>query len=316
MQQGRPGGRVSGSCGRPGAPVCGALLLAMLGLGVAADARGQSAAGDTLDRDLTVPATMDRFDTVVLDPGHGGEDLGAVGPSGVREKDVVLGVARALAVLLRADGLHVVSTREDDRAVALTERAERANALEADLFLSIHANAAESRAARGVETFFASLRATDEAAGRLAARENAVFGDAAAPATEARDPLLALLGDLVHSEHLAGSSELARLAHARLAAIEGGKGAAGGIGAGADRGVKQAPFLVLLHVRMPATLVEIGFITNEVEERSLASPARQAEIGAVLADAVREFRRRHDARRGVDGSPRRSDDGAPADAGS
>jgi len=284
-----------------------ALALALAG---AADARAQGAGVPATDLDLAVPATMDRFDTVVLDPGHGGEDLGAVGPGGAREKDVVLGVARALATLLQGDGLRVVMTREDDRAVALPERAEKANALEADLFLSIHANAAESGAARGIETFFASLRASDESAGRVAERENAVFGEAAAPAAGASDPLLALLGDLVHSEHLAGSGEFARLAHARLAGIDSGLGAAHA------RGVKQAPFLVLLHVQMPATLVEIGFITNDAEEMSLVRPDRQAEIAGVLADAVREFRRRHDARRGLDGSPRRSDDGAPADAGS
>jgi len=296
--------------GSPRARVRGLALA--LAVGIVAHAGARAAADDlpARDLDLAVPATMDRFDTVVLDPGHGGEDHGAIGPSGVREKDVVLGVARALATLLRADGLRVVMTREDDRAVALPERAEQANALEADLFLSIHANAAESHAARGIETFFASLRASDESAGLVARRENAVFGDAAAPKAANSDPLLALLGDLVHAEHLAGSSEFARLAHARLAGIERGLDAA------PARGVKQAPFLVLLHVQMPATLVEIGFITNEAEEQSLVRPERQAEIAAVLADAVREFRRRHDARRGLDGSPRRSEDGAPADAGS
>lgn len=309
----REDGRRSGTRRSRGRPRAGARLattLLVLVLGLPAGAHAESAAGAASDRDLAVPATMDRFDTVVLDPGHGGDDHGAIGPSGVREKDVVLGVARELATRLRAEGLRVVLTREDDRAVALTERAAEANALEADLFLSIHANAAESRAARGIETFFASLRATDDAAGALAERENAVFGDAAAPAAGASDPLLALLGDLVHAEHLAGSGEFARLAHARLAAIESGPAA------GPARGVKQAPFLVLLHVQMPASLVEIGFITNEVEEKGLAKPERQAEIAGVLADAVREFRRRHDARRGLDGSPRRSDDGAPADAGS
>ncbi|HVP28018.1 MAG TPA: N-acetylmuramoyl-L-alanine amidase [Myxococcota bacterium] len=286
----------------------GLLALALAG---SPSARAESAAGDDSERDVGVPDTMDRFDTVVIDPGHGGEDLGAVGPDGVREKDVVLGVALRLAELLRGDGLRVAMTREDDRAVALAERASEANALDADLFLSIHANAAPSPVARGIETFFPALRASDEAAGRVAERENAAFGAAAAPQTGASDPLLALLGDLVHTEHLAGSGEFARLAHARLAAID----------AAPSRGVKQAPFLVLLHVQMPATLVEIGFITNQGEERSLGRPERQAQIAAVLADAVREFRRRHDARRGLDardgldGKRVRGHDQGPADAG-
>lgn len=304
----------SARCRAARAPI--AVLVVALAAGHALAARAGSPAAPPAgapggpDSDLTVPATMDRFDTVVLDPGHGGEDFGAIGPSGIREKDVVLGVARALAVRLRADGLRVALTREDDRAVALTERAEEANALEADLFLSIHANAAESRAARGIETFFASLRASDEAAGRVAQRENAVFGDAAAPKAGASDPLLALLGDLVHAEHVAGSGEFARLAYARLSGIRESADPA------SARGVKQAPFLVLLHVQMPATLVEIGFITNEAEERALGQATRQAEIADVLCEAVREFRRRHDARRGLDESPHRSDDGAPAEAGS
>lgn len=260
---------------------CG-LALALVALDAdARDARAPS---------LPVPAeTRDRFDTVVIDPGHGGEDQGAVGASGLREKDLVLEIGQRLAALLRERGLRVVLTRESDRAVGLAERATRANASAGDLFLSLHANAAPSRSARGVETFFASLEASDAIAQSVAHRENAAFGGvAAAPAGE-DGGLSALLGDLVSAEHLEESDQFARLAHERLAPLD----------EGGSRGVKQAPFAVLLHARMPAALIEVGFVTNAAEERALASESRQNAIARALADAVAELGRRHDARRGL-----------------
>ncbi|MHA7840168.1 MAG: N-acetylmuramoyl-L-alanine amidase family protein, partial [bacterium] len=114
----------------------------------------------------------DRFDVVVLDAGHGGHDEGATGPSGLHEKDLVLDVARRLAHRLRARGLRVVLTREDDRFLSLEQRTAVANDARADLFLSIHANASRSTRPKGVETYFAALDATDEDARRVAEREN------------------------------------------------------------------------------------------------------------------------------------------------
>ena len=244
------------------------------------------------------PAAVDRFDTVVIDAGHGGDDHGAEGPSGLLEKDLVLDVARRLRHKLEGDGLRVVMTRDRDVYVPLQDRADAANQAHGDLFLSIHANAAPSRVARGIETFFVSLEASDESAQRLASRENAAFAREAA-ADHAEDPVAAILGDLVSTEHLVESDEFARLAHRELAAIDPAP----------VRGVKQAPFHVLMGVQMAASLVEIGFVTNPKEERALATPARQEEIAAALATAVREFRRRWDARRGLAGAP------APSGAG-
>ena len=233
----------------------------------------------------------DRFDTVVIDAGHGGEDQGARGAGGLLEKELVLDVARRLGEALRARGLRVVATRDGDRFVSLEERTSLANDAKGDLFVSIHANAARTRAPRGAETFFAALEATDAAAGEVAARENEAF---AAPGPDGRpgsDPFLALLGDLIATEHLAESSDFARLAQARLAGAHGV----------ASRGVKQAPFVVLLGVQMPSALVEIGFITNPEDEGRLASTGRRERIAASLAEAVLEFGRRYDARRGVEG---------------
>jgi N-acetylmuramoyl-L-alanine amidase len=231
----------------------------------------------------------ERFDAVVIDAGHGGDDHGAEGPEGLLEKQVVLEVARRLAERLQAHGLQVTMTRDRDQAVALHERTRIANDADADLFVSIHANGASSPAARGMETYFLSLDASDEASGRVAARENEAFGPSAGFPAAASDPLSAILGDLANNEHHVESNEFARLAQARLAAIDPSP----------SRGVKQAPFVVLMGVKMPAALLEIGFITNVREASGLASPERQVEIAGAIADAVLEFGQRFDARRGA-----------------
>jgi N-acetylmuramoyl-L-alanine amidase len=231
----------------------------------------------------------DRFDTVVIDAGHGGEDEGARGPHGLLEKDVVLDVARDLAARLRRAGLRVVMTRSKDEFVPLEKRTNIANDARGDLFLSIHANAARDGSAHGSETYFMSLQASDEHARGVAARENESFGPKKASAGADGDPLVAILGDLIQNEHLTESSDFARDAQLRLAALDSGP----------SRGVKQAPFVVLAGVQMPAALVEIGFITHPAEEKELASAKRRAAIARVLADAVLEHARRHDALRGV-----------------
>lgn len=231
----------------------------------------------------------DRFDTVVIDAGHGGEDRGARGAGGLLEKDLVLDVARRLNGALRARGVRVVLTRDADRFVSLEERTSVANDAKGDLFVSIHANAARTRVPHGTETFFAALEPSDAAAQEVAARENEAFAPASAAGAVGSDPFLALLGDLIATEHLAESSDFARLAQTRLA------------GEGVSRGVKQAPFVVLLGVQMPSALVEIGFVTNPEDEQRLATAARRERVAASLAEAVLEFGRRYDARRGVAG---------------
>jgi N-acetylmuramoyl-L-alanine amidase len=239
------------------------------------------------------PTATERFDVVVLDAGHGGDDHGAEGPGGLREKELVLDVAKRLRARLEAQGVRVVLTRDDDRYVPLDERTAIANRAGADLFLSIHANGASARAARGIETFFAALEASDESARLLAERENAAFRERdAAPAPD--DALASILGDMAANDQLRESDEFARLAHAALAALDP---------AIPSRGVKQAPFVVLMGVQMPATLVEIGFITNPKDERAMASSDRRDRIAEALADAVRDFGARYDARRGADDGP-------------
>jgi len=233
-------------------------------------------------------AAEDRFDAIVLDAGHGGHDEGATGPSGLHEKDLVLDVTKLLASRLRERGVHVVLTRTRDEFLSLEERTAVANDARADLFLSIHANASSSQKPRGIETYFASLDASDDAARATAERENSAFG-AAAPDFGTADPLAAILGDLIETQHLQESSEFAKLAQSELATV----------GRVRSRGVKQAPFVVLMGVQMPASLVEIGFLTNPDDEKALRRSRKRAAIADALTEAVMAFAERYDARRGV-----------------
>jgi N-acetylmuramoyl-L-alanine amidase len=214
--------------------------------------------------------------TVVIDPGHGGADLGARSPSGLLEKELTLAVARRLAKLLRAQGTEVVLTRTSDAFVALSERTEIANRSHATLFVSIHANSAPEREIAGSETYFLSLEASDDEAMRVAMTENDVFKQEGT-ADESADVVGAILGDLIRTEHLRESSALAARIQRHLASLPG-----------QSRGVKQAPFVVLTGVNMPAALVEIGFITNPSEAARMGQRDRQDAIAKALAAAIRE----------------------------
>lgn len=220
---------------------------------------------------------------VVIDAGHGGVDPGARGPTGLREKEVTLAIAREVAAILREDPrLEVRMTRDRDTLIALRDRPRLANRWRGGpdsgrpaIFLSIHANAHRDPAARGVESYFLSDALTEDAR-RVAAMENAAERFEA-PAEE-DDPLRFILNDLRQNLYLRESSEWAAAVQRRLAASHPGPG----------RGVKQAGFVVLEGAFMPAVLVEVGFITNRAEEAMLADPARRRTIARVLAGAVRD----------------------------
>lgn len=229
-----------------------------------------------------------RFDTIVIDAGHGGDDEGARGAAGLLEKDLVLDVAHRLAKRLGGSGLQIVLTRRDDNFVPLEQRTSIANDARGDLFISIHGNATHDTKIRGIETFFLALSASDDYAEQVARRENQAFGIADSPAKRSDDALVAIIGDLITNEHMEESNEFARLAQLELAGDPK-----------VARGVKQAPFVVLEGVQMPAALVEIGFLTNRLDEQSLRGNQERDRIAAGLARAALEFGRRYDARRGV-----------------
>jgi N-acetylmuramoyl-L-alanine amidase len=229
------------------------------------------------------PAPRPPAFVVVVDPGHGGDQDGAQSPTGVKEKDVVLQIARRLRPRLEQLGARVVLTRTGDIGVPLTTRAAVANGLKADLFVSIHLNSMATAEARrtssGVETYFLSADASDANAAAAAARENAdrLAGE---PLPDPGDPVAGILQDLEQTAALAGSSRLAYALHERLVAALGSE----------DRGVKQAPFYVLAGARMPAVLLEVGFISNGAESKRLTTAAQQEKIAGAIAAGVKAWR--------------------------
>lgn len=196
---------------------------------------------------------------VVVDAGHGGKDPGAIGPTGLREKTVTMKLARKVAAKLKKRlGCRVYLTRNSDKYIGLTQRTAIANSKKADIFISIHINAAKNRRLRGIETYFLNF-ALDDDAMRVAARENATsekrIGD-----------LKNILNDIMKNTKVNESSRLATDIQNALVKTMRKK-----YGTVADLGVKQAPFFVLIGARMPSVLVEVSFISNPVEERRLKS---------------------------------------------
>ena len=221
--------------------------------------------------------------TVVVDPGHGGDQEGAVSPTGEREKDVALAIARRIAAHLRKLGGKVVLTRTGDIGVPLANRAAIATAIRADLFVSVHLNsmptAEQRRHSHGVETYFLSADASDTHASAVAARENAdrLAGE---PEADPDDPVAGILSDLQDAAALQSSSRLAYDIHEKLVEKLGAE----------DRGVKQAPFYVLAGARMPAVLLEVGFISHEDEGRKLRTREYQEKVADAVMEGIREFR--------------------------
>ena len=216
---------------------------------------------------------------VVIDPGHGGKDYGAPGYlRGVHEKTVVLQIARRLAKKLKSDlGLEVILTRNSDRFLTLEERTAFANTKSADLFVSIHTNASRDRRAYGLETYFLNL-ATDEEAIRVAAMENAT-------STKNISDLQKILYDLMQNAKINESSRLAAyvqsatVGHLRTKRYTRVK----------SKGVKQAPFYVLLGAQMPSILIETAFISNPRECKRLINPKFQQRIAEGIVEGIRNY---------------------------
>ncbi|MFQ6008351.1 MAG: N-acetylmuramoyl-L-alanine amidase [Candidatus Zixiibacteriota bacterium] len=235
----------------------------------------------------------DKIDVVVIDPGHGGSDYGAIGRRGTREKDVVLGIAKELAKLIRKDKqFKVVMTRDRDKLVTLQQRADIANRACADLFISLHANASTKKHVRGWNIFFLapakndSARAVAQFENSFFVREKAGFASESEEYTGYLDnPVLTILNEMIMTEFQAESHDFAMMLDRefrRSLDIP-------------SRGVDQAGFFVLNMVFTPSILVETGFISNLVEEKTLKNRRFQKTVAEAIYEAIKRFKAKYES---------------------
>jgi N-acetylmuramoyl-L-alanine amidase len=236
------------------------------------------AAGPTETGSRTLTRALGlKIGKIVIDPGHGGHDTGTIGPTGLEEKDVVLDVALRLAKILREEASSdVILTRSTDVFIPLEERTAIANEKGADLFISIHANSSRERAARGIETYYMNFT-SDPGALEVAARENATSQESV---HELRD----LIKKIALTEKVEESHEFAmqvqRAVFGRLEKATGSQ---------KNRGVKKAPFVVLIGANMPSILTEISFLSNPRDERLLRRPDYREKIAEAIARGILDY---------------------------
>jgi N-acetylmuramoyl-L-alanine amidase len=215
---------------------------------------------------------------IVIDAGHGGHDTGTIGPTGLMEKDLCLDVALRLGKIIqqRLPGAEVVYTRSDDTFIPLEERTHVANESKADLFISIHANSSHDHAARGIETYYLNLKGSPDAM-EVAARENAT-------AQESIHDLEDIVKKIARSEKIDESREFAADIQESLAkriqklnkTVK-------------DRGVRKAPFVVLVGADMPSILTEISFLSNPADEQLLKKPEHRQRVAEGLYQGVASY---------------------------
>lgn len=231
---------------------------------------------------------------VVVDAGHGGVDPGmhgsGQGGTQILEKNITLNVARRVGAALNQRGVDVKYTRTTDTLIALGDRGRIANDAHADLFVSIHVNAANPNwkdpgGSRGFETYFLAEAKTEDAR-RVERMENAVVKFESASSARAGDPLSFIMNDMAQNEHLREANELAELIQRHVKQVHPGP----------SRGVKQAGFVVLVTAFMPAVLVEVGFGTNPSEVAYLTDSVRMDELAGAISDGVLEYLKRYERR--------------------
>ena len=231
----------------------------------------------------------DGIRVVVLDPGHGGRDWGALGPRGLKEKEVVLDVAlRLRRLLVERLGVEVVLTRSEDVFVPLEDRTAIANRAKGDLFLSLHVNADPRGRGEGFEAYFLTREPSDSEARASALRENI------GPAPEglgpaAQDGVKPILWDITESLHVRESSILADALLDQLERIIGVR----------NRGIKSGPFAVLRHAAMPSVLVEVAFLTDPAEEARLQTEAHRQHLAEALFAGIARYKARYERRLGL-----------------
>lgn len=228
------------------------------------------------------PKKTAAFDTVVLDPGHGGSDTGAISLEGVQEKTLTLALATKTAALLEKEGIKAILTRSTDQQLPLNQRTAIANYNRADLLVSVHLNASPVPSARGTETYYMSREATDLWSTQLAAKENAAGPEAGVSPSEGG--LDMVLWEMAQTSVLVESAALAEIIQQEFNALLGIS----------DRGVRQAPFAVLEGAQMPAVLVEVAFLSNPTEARRLADPSFQDQVASTLVKSIMNFKARYD----------------------
>lgn len=232
-----------------------------------------------VSRQITASEQQARLDihTIVLDPGHGGKDSGAVGRDGLTEKEIALDVALRLRDLLRKRlGKTVMMTREKDEFIELDDRAKFANGHKADLFVSIHINSHPKRTVRGIEMYHFGI-ASDRRAMDVAARENGDRID------HAQDFVGMIKADLALSKRIEDSQNLAWETKISIVNLVGAQYDTD------DHGVKTAPFYVLRYTAMPSILAELAFISNPAEERYLRQPAFRQKAAEGLFEGIRNY---------------------------
>jgi N-acetylmuramoyl-L-alanine amidase len=253
--------------------------------------------GSAAEEKKTIPANIDPEDkpqepakiptekkreliqVICLDPGHGGTDFGAVGRSKLMEKDITLKVAKKLKKIIESKlGFRVVMTRDKDEEVSLNSRVAQANNQKAQLFVSIHVNSSFRKAANGPETYYVSLNATDQDAFQLSQKENSAFKEEINKLAS-DDELKMILWDMAQNEYIKESARLADFLQYELNILMHTR----------NRGVKQAPFRVLMRAAMPAVLVEIAFISNSAEEKRLAVDAFLDNVATSLYDGIAKY---------------------------
>jgi len=244
---------------------------------------------DSLNVVKAPPAVAGPFQVrkIVLDPGHGGKDPGARGRKGTKEKEIVLDVALRIRDLLAENGVDVIMTRDKDQFISLGRRTQIANKNKADFFISIHANSSRSRVASGFEVYYLSNTVDDESRA-IAAMENAnldIEEDAFSGRTQDLD---ATLWDLINSENRTESAELAKELEQSARARLGVR----------NRGVKSARFAVLKGATMPAVLVEVGFLTNPVEEERLLSSGYRQRLAEAITTGILNYKSRYEKTEG------------------
>jgi len=221
---------------------------------------------------------------IVLDPGHGGHDPGAVGPRNLYEKDVVLDIALKLKKILgQEQEFEVFLTRETDVFIPLEQRTAIANSKNADMFISIHANASTRRDAKGIETYLLNW-SNDEEAMKVAARENAISLKKMKKMNEGRDVLDIMLSDLRRDSKREESLNLATFVQKNM--VSGLNKSYSHV---VDHGVKQALFYVLFGAQMPSVLVEVSFISNPLEEKLLSKDSYRMELAQSIASGVNKY---------------------------